>query len=63
MRASPERLRPTMGYCVTSLRPVFHVRETPDWKRHAADIEAEKLMRGMAFKVIDWCDGQATRPF
>jgi hypothetical protein len=34
----------------------FRVRETPDWKRHAADLEAEMLRRGMTFEVIDWSE-------
>jgi hypothetical protein len=29
------------------------VRETPEWKTHAADIESEMLKRGMMFEVID----------
>ena len=32
----------------------FRVRETPDWKKHAADLETEMLRRGMMFEVIDW---------
>ena len=32
----------------------FRVRETPDWKQHAADLETEMLRRGMTFEVIDW---------
>ena len=43
--------------------PRFRVRETPDWKKHAADLEAEMLKRGMLFEVIDWDDGQAKLPF
>jgi hypothetical protein len=43
--------------------PVFRVRETPDWKRHAADLETEMLKRGMLFEVIDWSEAQATLPF
>jgi hypothetical protein len=43
--------------------PRFRVRETPDWKKHAADLEAEMLKRGMLFDVIDWDDGQAKLPF
>lgn len=43
--------------------PQFRVRETPDWKKHAADLEAEMLKRGMIFNVIDWHEGQATLPF
>jgi hypothetical protein len=31
--------------------PRFCVRETPDWKKHAADLEAEMLKRGMIFKL------------
>lgn len=41
----------------------FHVRETPDWKRHAAELEAEMLKRGMMFDVIDWSEDQGTLPF
>lgn len=43
--------------------PRFRVRETPDWKMHAADLEAEMLKRGMIFEVIDWSEDQATLPF
>ena len=43
--------------------PKFRVRETPDWKSHAADLEAEILKRGMFFGVIDWSEDQATLPF
>jgi hypothetical protein len=43
--------------------PRFRVRETPDWKTHAADLEAEMLKRGMLFEVIDWSENQATLPF
>jgi len=41
----------------------FRVRETPEWKIHAADIEAEMLKRGMMFEVIDWSEDQATLRF
>jgi hypothetical protein len=34
----------------------FRVRETPEWKKHAADLEAEMLRRGMIFDVIDWSE-------
>ncbi len=34
----------------------FRVRETPEWKMHAADLEAEMLRRGMTFEVIDWSE-------
>jgi hypothetical protein len=43
--------------------PPFRVRDTPDWKQHAADLEAEMLRRGMLFDVIDWDGGQAKLPF
>jgi len=43
--------------------PRFRVRETPEWKKHAADLEAEMLNRGMIFEIIDWSEGQATLPF
>jgi hypothetical protein len=32
----------------------FRVRETPEWKKHAADLEHEMIRRGMIFDVIDW---------
>jgi hypothetical protein len=41
----------------------FRVRETPDWKRHAAELESEMLKRGMFFDVIDWPEDQASLPF
>jgi hypothetical protein len=41
----------------------FRVRETPDWKEHAAGLEAEMLRRGMSFEVIDWSEDQATLRF
>jgi hypothetical protein len=37
----------------------FRVRETPDWKKHAANLEAEMIKRGMSFEVIDWSEDQA----
>jgi hypothetical protein len=43
--------------------PRFRVRETPEWKKHAADLEAEMLKRGMLFEAIDWFEGQAKLPF
>jgi hypothetical protein len=42
--------------------PKFKVRDTPDWKRHAADLEAEMLRRGMLFEVIEWHAGQGALP-
>jgi hypothetical protein len=41
----------------------FRVRETPEWKTHAADLEQEMLKRGMFFEIIDWSEDQATLPF
>lgn len=43
--------------------PRFRVRETSDWKQHAADLEFEMLRRGMIFEVIDWNPGQGRLPF
>jgi hypothetical protein len=43
--------------------PRFRVRETSEWKKHAADLEAEMLKRGMVFEVIDWDEGQEKLPF
>jgi hypothetical protein len=41
----------------------FRIRETPDWRRHAAELESEMLRRGMFFDVIDWSEDQASLPF
>ena len=43
--------------------PRFRVRETNEWKLHAAALEAEMLKRGMTFDPIDWSDDQADLPF
>jgi hypothetical protein len=43
--------------------PRFRVRETPDWKQHASELEAEMLKRGMIFEVIDWSEDQGKLPF
>jgi hypothetical protein len=40
----------------------FRVRETPDWKKHAGELETEMLNRGMFFDVIDWSEDQAVPP-
>jgi hypothetical protein len=40
--------------------PPFRVRETSEWKQHAADLEAEMLKRGMIFEAIDWSEGPAS---
>jgi hypothetical protein len=42
--------------------PPFRIRETSEWRLHAADLEAEMLKRGMIFEVIDWSEGQAPLP-
>ena len=39
-------------------KPPFRVRETADWKNHAAELEREMLKRGMLFQVIDWSKGE-----
>jgi hypothetical protein len=39
---------------------LFRVRETPEWKKHAAALESEMLKRGMRFEVIDWSEDQPT---
>jgi hypothetical protein len=46
-----------------SLPARFAVRQTPDWKMHAADLEQEMLRRGMLFEVIDWDGGQTKLHF
>jgi hypothetical protein len=38
----------------------YRVRNTPSWKLHAADLEAEMLRRGIMFDVIEWYE--ADRP-
>jgi hypothetical protein len=43
--------------------PRFRVRETPDWKKHAGNLESEMLRRSMFFDVIDWSEDQAPLPF
>jgi len=43
--------------------PHFKVRDTPAWRKHAGDLEAEMLRRGMIFDVIDWFEGQQSLPF
>ena len=40
----------------------FGVRETAEWKQHAADLEIEMIKRGMFFEVIIWSQGQAELP-
>jgi hypothetical protein len=45
------------------MRARFRVRETPEWKLHAAELETEMLGRGMMFEVIDWSEDQAKPPF
>jgi hypothetical protein len=37
-----------------ALDPLFRVRQTPEWKKHAARLETEMLRRGMYFEVINW---------
>lgn len=36
--------------------PKFQVRETWDWMKHAADLEAEMFRRGMVFDGIVWSE-------
>jgi hypothetical protein len=42
--------------------PKFKVRDTREWKIHAADLESEMIRRGMLFEVIDWAKGQGSLP-
>ena len=37
----------------------FRVRETAEWKKHAADLEMEMIKRGMIFEVINWSQRSA----
>jgi hypothetical protein len=41
----------------------FRVRETPEWKKHAGNLESQMLKRGMFFEIIDWSEDQAKLPF
>ena len=41
----------------------FRVRETPDWRKHAADLESEMLKRGMRFEVINWSEDHSCTAF
>jgi hypothetical protein len=43
-------------------KPRFRVRETQDWREHAANLEAEMLRRGMLFEIIDWTEAQGRLP-
>jgi hypothetical protein len=42
--------------------PPFRVRQTPEWKQHATDLEIEMIRRGMNIELIDWSAGQAEPP-
>jgi hypothetical protein len=41
----------------------FRVRETPEWRLHAAELETEMLGRGMMLEVIDWSEDQTRHRF
>ena len=41
----------------------FRVRKTPEWKKHAGNLESQMLKRGMFFEIIDWSEDQAKLPF
>ncbi len=40
----------------------FRIRETPEWRQHAGQLEMEMLKRGMFFDPIDWSDDQTEQP-
>ena len=44
-------------------QPRFRIRDTPEWRVHAANLETEMLRRGMFFHIIDWSENQAQLPF
>ena len=46
-----------------SMKSEFRVRATPDWKRHAGELESEMLRRGMFFEIVDWSEDQASLLF
>jgi len=41
----------------------FRVREIPEWKKHAGNLESQMLKRGMFFEIINWSEDQAKLPF
>jgi hypothetical protein len=41
----------------------FRVRETPEWRLHAAELETEMLGRGMMLEVIGRSEDQTPPPF
>ncbi len=49
-------------FTMLGAEPRFRVRETPEWKKHAADLEAEMLSRGMVFELIDWSEDHDQQP-
>jgi hypothetical protein len=57
VRGRPRRPQSDDELVTLGEQPRFRVRETPDWKQHAADLEAEMIGRGMIFDLIDWSDG------
>jgi hypothetical protein len=40
----------------------FRIRQTAEWKKHAAALEMEMLWHGMLFEVIEWSTGQGKQP-
>src|SRR5882757_3741958 len=42
--------------------PSFRVQDTGGWKKHAADLEAGMLRRGMLFSVLKWARGPGEAP-
>jgi len=40
------------------VEPRFRVRSTLEWKKHAVDLEAEMVKRGMYFAAIEWHERQ-----
>jgi hypothetical protein len=61
MRASEGPWRP-IALKRQGMEARFRVRETLDWKLHAAELETEMLNRGMFFDVIDWSEDQTVLP-
>ena len=37
-------------------QPRFRIRETSEWKVHAANLESEMLRRGMVFEAMEWLE-------
>jgi hypothetical protein len=58
-----ESIRGALAADDADMETRFRIRETPEWRKHAAALEVEMIRRGLLFDVIDWSEDQATLPF